>query len=135
MSWRVPIVPAMAAAVAAAALALGGLLAPGAGGPDLDTPLPQSELDSLQDRFEVRHRACWPTEVWPGDSLVSRCFREISARKTSPKEALEAQVAALREELRAEVAALKLQAGSASGRADAARAGRALASGRQEVLA
>jgi hypothetical protein len=47
---------------------------------DLDALLPQSELDSIGDRFWRRYHVRVPAWLHPSDTLVSRLFREMEKR-------------------------------------------------------
>ena len=47
---------------------------------DMDTMLPQTELDDMSKKHYVRYEMTWPPEVAPGDMLVSRISKELTKR-------------------------------------------------------
>ena len=47
---------------------------------DLDTILPQEQLDDLADKFFARHWLCYPSFVMPSEMVVSRIYKEITKK-------------------------------------------------------
>ena len=49
----------------------------------LDDMLDDRQLDSMKQDFWERYKMVYPPEVMPADSLISRCYNEISRRRLS----------------------------------------------------
>jgi len=47
---------------------------------DLDTILPQEQLDDLADKFFARYRMYFPSFVMPSDLVISRIYKEITKK-------------------------------------------------------
>ena len=47
---------------------------------DLDDLLCEVTLREVKYNFWLRHKLVYPTEIWPCDQLVSRCYRELHRR-------------------------------------------------------
>ena len=53
---------------------------------ELDSPLPTSELLSLQEKFKAHHKFFWTPEQAPSDQMVSRSSREFTKRSLSRRQ-------------------------------------------------
>ena len=51
---------------------------------DLDEMLDDDTLRSAKDIFWSRHKLDFPAEVYPADTLISRCSRELARRACGP---------------------------------------------------
>ena len=67
-------------------------------------------MDSLQTTMWKRYRNAWPPEVQPGDQLISRIFREVSARLLSVREVW--KVKCLADQLRSSRRSIPLASGA-----------------------
>ncbi len=62
--------------------------------PDLDNPLPQHELDELENAFWKRHHLYFEADEAPADTLVSRCSRELTRRLLTVRDVWKVKVVA-----------------------------------------